>query len=404
MKRLYESVFEEHLAQHRQMIFIMGPRQSGKTTVAQTLIRTHKKGYYFSWDNIADRANILAGPQVIQKISQLAELSTIQPYIVFDEIHKYPLWRDFLKGFYDSYPNETRILVTGSAKLDAFNRGGDSLMGRYFPFHFHPLSVAELVQAGANISSEYWPTPLALPEDQFEALWRYGGYPDPFLKQNDRYALRWNNLRQQQLLNEEIRDLTRVQDIDRLELLIEQLKRQVGSLCSYQSFAKHLRVSDNTVRNWLSILKALYFCFEIKPWSQQVARSLLKEPKYYLWDWSRCHDESARAENFIAQHLLKAVHFWNDLGLGNYRLHFLRDKEKREVDFLVVKNNTPWMLVETKLSPTSEISPSLRYFYNQLNPEFAYQVVIKMPFVDKNCFESREMTIVPARTFLSQLT
>ena len=330
-------------------------------------------------------------------------LSTSKPLVVFDEIHKFKEWRVFLKGFYDNYPGKFRILVTGSAKLDVFSRGGDSLMGRYFPFRFHPLSVAELVQKGVNVNKEYWDKPQAIKNEQFNALWKFGGYPDPLLKRSESFSQRWKKLRNQQLFDEDIRDLTRIQDIDRLELLAEKLRRQVGSLTSYQSLATQLRVSDNTIRNWVSTLRALYYCFEIRPWSNNINRSLLKEPKYYLWDWSLCTDEGTRAENMVAQHLLKAVHFWNDIGLGEYGLHFVRDKEKREVDFLVTKNNNPWILVEVKLSHNKGISPSLRYFAAVIKPEFTFEVVLNMDFIEKNCFCEKGIQVVPARTFLSQL-
>ena len=402
MKRLYQDVFQDQLAKHRQMLFVMGPRQSGKTTVAQKMAATQEKGFYLNWDNINDREQIIRGPNVIAERTALSLLTQDKPLIIFDDIHKYKNWRDFLKGFYDSYPHASRIMVTGSAKLDVFNRGGDSLMGRYFPFRFHPLSVAELIQTGVNTTQEYWQIPKAISHEQFETLWKFGGYPDPFLKQSESFSLRWQKLRQQQIFDEDIRDLTRIQDIDRIELLAEKLKSSVGSLVSYQSLATHLRVSDKTIRNWLSVLKSIYFCFGIRPWSNNIARSLLKEPKYYLWDWSLCKEEGKKAENMIAQHLLKAIHFWNDIGLGEYELYFIRDKEKREVDFLVTKNNKPWLLIEVKLT-NQEISTALKYFHQCLKPQFTFQVVMNMDFVEKNCFQSQNILIVSAKTFLSQL-
>lgn len=404
MKRIYETVFHEHLMRYRQMIFVMGPRQSGKKTVAQTLVKKQgSTGFYFNWDNINDRDWIVKGPSMIAQHIQLHSLQDTKPWVVFDEIHKFKQWRDFLKGFYDSYPDETRTLVTGSAKLNLFSRGGDSLMGRYFPFHFHPLTVAELSQTHGTHVNEFWAQPAMLDDEQYRALWQFGGFPDPFLNQTAAFSRRWRALRHQQVFDEDIRDLTRVQDIDRLELLAEKLKQHSGALVSYQSLAQQLRVSDNTIRNWISILKSLYYCFEIRPWSTNVVRSLLKEPKYYLWDWSLCIDEGSRAENMMALHLLKAVHFWNDLGIGDYQLHFIRDKEKRKVDFLVAKNNTAWLLVEVKLSDDKKMSSSLRYFHEQLRPEFSFQVVFNRPYVDVSCFQKPGVIIVPAKTFLSQL-
>jgi uncharacterized protein len=404
MERMYQHLFEQHLIEHRQMIFVMGPRQAGKTTVAQNLVAKSSSGSYYNWDNINDRELILSGPKEIAKTLALESIATDKLLLVFDEIHKYGQWRDFLKGLYDSYPNKLQVLVTGSAKLDVFNRGGDSLMGRYFPFHFHPLSVAEIIHPKIKSSSkEYSEQPSSIDEDQFDALFKFGGYPDPFLKQSEAFSRRWKKLRNQQLFSEDIRDLTRIQDIHRLELLAEKLKHHVGSLTTYHTLSKLLRVSDNTIRVWLDTLKSLYYCFDIRPWSTNVTRSLLKEPKYYLWDWSLCEDEGKRAENMIALHLLKAVHYWNDIGLADYGLYFVRDKEKREVDFLVTKENKPWMLVEVKLNNNKGVSKSLHYFNNLIKPTFSFQVVLNMDFVNKNCFEEPGVWIVPAKTFLSQL-
>ena len=403
MRRNYTKTFLAHFAEHRQMVFVMGPRQSGKTTVAQRIVNRKKPAKYLSWDNIDDRDLILQGTKAVADSIGLSSLKDSKPIICFDEIHKYPDWRDFLKGFYDSYPDKTRILVTGSAKLEVFNRGGDSLMGRYFPFHFHPLSVAELARKQFSIEKDLLQEPKKIDSGAFQALWKFGGYPDPFLKQSDAYHRRWQKLRGQQLFQEDIRYLTRIQDLSRLELLAEYMKQNASQQITFSSLAKQLRVTDKTVREWLSVLKSLYFCFEIKPYSKNVTRSLLKEPKFYLWDWSLCVSDGSRAENFIALALLKAVNYWNDMGFADYELHYLRDKGKREVDFIVVKDNKPWMLIEVKYKNNKNISPHLRYFQNQLKAKYALQVVIEMDYVNKNCFIGPQPLIVPAKTFLSQL-
>lgn len=403
MKRNYKKIFLDHFTAHRQMVFVMGPRQSGKTTVAQGIIDDQQQAKYLTWDNTNDRDLILQGPNAIADYTSLSTLTEEKPIICFDELHKYLNWRDFLKGFYDSYPDKSRILVTGSAKLDVFSRGGDSLMGRYFPFRFHPLSVGELITDQFSADRDLLPRPKKINEELFQALWKFGGYPDPFLNQSDAFHRRWQRLRIQQLLQEDIRDLTRISDIARLELLAEYMRRNASQQVTFSNLAKQLRITDKTVREWLTILKSVYFCFDIRPYSKNVIRSLLKEPKYYLWDWSACTNDGARAKNFIALGLLKAVHYWNDMGFSDYELCYLRDKEKREVDFIVVKNGKPWMLVETKLSNNKSISPNLYYFQRQLQAEYALQVVIEMDYVDENCFIGPDPVIVPAKTFLSQL-
>ncbi len=402
MKRLYYNTICEHFQNNRQMLFVMGPRQAGKTTTCMSLQEKFPLFFYFTWDNSKDREAILAGAE---KIAELTGLKTLQkeiPLIVFDEIHKYSQWKDFLKGLYDSYPNKMHILVTGSARLDIYKKGGDSLMGRYFMYRFYPLTVAELTNIKLP-SQELRPHPTLLKEEDFEFLWRFGGYPDPYLKRNQRFFNRWKNLRFQQLFQEEIQDISRVQELAQLEMLAKLLKLQAGGQSNYDSLAKAVRVSGNTVRNWIGILNSLYYCFEIRPWSTNISRSLIKEPKYYLWDWSEIEDLGAKAENFIACHLLKAVHFWTDFGFGKYDLYYLRDKEQREVDFLVTKDEKPWLLVEAKWAKEQGLSPSLYYFQEATGAQHAFQVVIDMPYVNKNCFKETGPIIVPARTFLSQL-
>lgn len=403
MNRNYTKTFLDHFAEYRQMIFVMGPRQSGKTTVAQNIITQSKGARYLSWDNTDNRDLILQGTNAIAEYAQLSMLQNTKPIVCFDEIHKYTHWRDMLKGFYDSYPDKAKIMVTGSAKLDAFSRGGDSLMGRYFPIRFHPLSVAELAHKRFPTEANIIQPPKKIDDDTFQALWKFGGYPDPFLKQSTTYHRRWQKLRLQQLIQEEVRDLTRIQDLGRLELLAEYMKQNASRQVTFSNLSKQLRVTDKTVREWLSVLKSLYFCFSIRPYSKNIVRSLLKEPKYYLWDWSLCIDDGSRAENFVALALLKAVNYWNDMGFSDYELCYLRDKDRHEVDFIIIKDNKPWLLVEVKLTNNKSISRHLHYFQNQLKADYALQVVIGEDHVDKDCFVGPEPLIVPAKTFLSQL-
>lgn len=401
MQRIYEAVILEHIRQYRQMLFLMGPRQVGKTTTTYQVGKKWKNFIYYNWDKDVDRAAILAGTTAIAQRAHLAHLTKKAPLLIFDEIHKFKNWKLFLKGLYDSYPHQAHILATGSAKLNVYRRGGDSLMGRYFPFRFHPLSVAEIVNPVLP-RSELRPTPKKIKSTDFAKLWQFGGYPDPFINGTERFYNRWQTLRLEKLFREDIRDLTRVQELDQLQMMATLLQHQVGQNTTYDSLAKKVRVSSNTIRNWLTILKHLYYCFELRPWSKNITRSLLKEPKYYLWDWSLCENVGARAENFVAAHLLKAVHFWTDYGFGAYELYYLRDKEQREVDFLITKNQQPWLLVEVKHAE-QQLSPNLVYFQQQTQAPYAIQVNFSLPFVAKSCFAAQQPVVVPVTTFLSQL-
>lgn len=401
LKRIYETLIEEHIADFRQMIFLTGPRQVGKTTTSLESSKSCKFHYYFNWDIQSDRLKIVEGPDAIAKAIQLDVLQSMMPIVIFDELHKYGRWKTFLKGFFDKYSKLVRIIVTGSSRLDIFKKGGDSLMGRYFPYRIHPLSVAEIIDPTlkqAEISD-----PKKICDERFNYLLTFGGFPEPFLKHTSQFYHRWKRTRTQQLFNEDLRDLTKIQELGQIQVLAEILKQQAGQLTSYTELSKKVNVSIDTIRRWLEILKSFYFCYAIKPWSKNVSRSLLKEPKIYLWDWSSITDIGARGENFIASHLLKAVHFWTDRGWGEYDLYYLRDKEKREVDFLVTKNDHPWFIVEVKNSNKGSPSKSLYYFQEMLKPEFALQVAIDMAYVDRSCFLSSTPLIVPASTFLSQL-
>jgi predicted AAA+ superfamily ATPase len=383
------------------MLFLSGPRQVGKTTAAKGLAEQFVNSHYYNWDNQSHREVIINGPAAIAGEVGLDRLQADLPFCAFDELHKYQHWRDFLKGFFDEYEDRVRVLVTGSASLATFRRGGDSLMGRYFPYTLHPVSVAECTDTGTDqlITAE----PKPIDKDQWRALWRFGGFPEPFLKSNQRFYNRWRTLRTEQLLKEDLRDLTRIQELGQVEMLAELLRTQVGQLTSYSYLAKSVRVSVDTVRRWIATLESLFYCFTVKPWHRNVARALRKEPKYYLWDWSQVDDQGARAENLVASALLKAVHWWTETGQGNFGLHFIRDKQKREVDFLLTRDQQPWILLEVKSSEKAELSASLNYFQQQTRAEHAFQLAMDAGFVERNCFEHHAPIIVPARTLLAQL-
>lgn len=401
MKRIYLEIIREHLSKLRQMVFLMGPRQVGKTTISLDAGGDWPKHFYFNWDNAAERLLFLKGAEAIAAQAGLQELLSEMPVLIFDEIHKYGKWKNFLKGFFDTYEKKSKVIVTGSARLNVYKRGGDSLMGRYFYYRVHPLSVAEIVSPNV-IENEIRTKPVAISEEDWKALIEYGGFPEPFVQRSRAFSNRWQSMRNDQLFREDIRDATKIQELAQMELLAELLRNQAAQAMDYQSLAKKVGVANDTVRRWLQVLKSFYYCFSIKPWTKNVTRSLLKEPKYYLWDWSLVDDEGSRHENLIASHLLKAVHFWHDRGLGDYDLFYLRTKEKLEVDFVVTKNGKPWFLVEVKTKSTG-LSPALYRFQEEIQAPHAFQVTMNLPFVDKDCFEEKEPIIVPARTFLSQL-
>jgi len=395
MERIYEALLIDHFANDSQMAFVAGPRQVGKTT---TCISFNTDQHYFNWDNENDSRLFMNGPAAVAEKIGLSDRRTV----VFDELHKYPQWRNFLKGFYDSYAKgRFNIVVTGSSRLDIYRKGADSSMGRYFLYHMHPLSVAEL--ARQQMPEKEVSQPQSVSKVDFVRLDRFGGFPEPFLKNNVRFFNRWKRTRLKLLFREDLRDVTRIQEVGQVELLAEFIRQQAGQLLNYASLARKIRASQDSIRRWIGVLESLYYCFLIRPWTKNLTRSLLKEPKVYLTDWAMVDNPRVRFENMVGCHLLKAITWWQDLGIGEYGLHFLRTKDKREVDFLVSREGQPWFIVEVKSSHTRPLNKNLEYFQNKIGAQHAFQVAADAEFKKADCFAYDYPVKVPALTFLSQL-
>lgn len=379
------------------MVFLSGARQVGKTTLAREL-----SPFYVSWDREKDRQLIISGAdKLAEKCGILNRLQPEHGLIAFDEIHRYSHWKTFLKGFFDSFEGQVRIIATGSARMDIYKRGGDSMMGRYFPYHIHPFSVAELTDP--TIPNDcIIRSPREIPEEDWQALLEFGGFPEPFSMRDHRFSRKWHSLRFEQLLRSDVRDISRTMEVDLIEQLAAILANRSGEQLVYSSLAHDLNVTEPTVKQWISVLKSLYYGFEIRPWFRNVENSLRKTPKWYLRDWSQIEDEGKRNETMAACHLLKAAEGWTDLGFGDFALYYLRDKQKHEVDFLVTKDNNPWFLVEVKTSDT-KITSSLEGYQRKTGARHAFQAVFNLPFENADCFAKTDPVIVSARTLFSQL-
>ncbi len=364
-KRYLTEFVVEDLAE--KMVFIGGPRQVGKTTIARDLIakQFHQSGYY-NWDSKSDRRKIMQS-----NWPGNADL------IIFDEIHKYKKWKSFVKGEYDTLKNKYHFLITGSARLDLYRKGGDSMLGRYHYYRLHPFSLAELI-GKVTIPEVMKEIPIRprREKETLKALDKFGGFPEPFLKQNTRVLRRWHNEKTERLFREDIRDVEQVRDIVSMQLLGDLLPEKTGSLLSINSLREDLEVSHRAVSSWLNILESFYYCFRIYPFVGKNFRSLKKEAKLYLWDWSEVENEAVRFENCVASHLLKLIHFLRDYEGYKANLYFLRSVEKKEVDFFVTIAEKPWFAVEAKMNDTN-VSPHLFYFKEKLNIPFCYQVVKK---------------------------
>ncbi len=397
MKRYLENLIIDDSFKEKKMAFVYGPRQVGKTTLSQNILKIYgQPENYFNWDN-PDFKKIWA-----QELSSiLIHNQYSNPLLIFDEIHKDKKWKNRLKGFYDQYKDKCSILVTGSARLDFFKKSGDSLLGRFFSYRLHPFSVAESEKMKSPPLKEWLEHTNV--KFKFKDLLSLGGFPEPFLGGSANKAQRWSRLQVERLIQEDLRDLTLVRDIQQIHLLATLLQDRIGSQLSYKSLEVDLQCSYTAVTRWIELLEIVYYCYRIKPYSKNVKRSLLKEPKLYLYNWYLVNNEAAKYENLIASHLLKACHFWTDTAQGEFELYYLRDKDQREVDFIVTKNGKPYLLAEVK-SNSNQIQSSTKYFYNMLKPQFAFQIV-KNKIVNKkvNLQLKEPIQIISVEDFLSAL-
>ncbi|OFZ49076.1 MAG: AAA family ATPase [Bdellovibrionales bacterium RIFOXYB1_FULL_37_110] len=329
-----------------KMVFIGGPRQVGKTTMSRSIAGL---ATYLNFDNLQDKKIILKG-QFFPNYSGL---------VILDEIHKYRLWRNLIKGEFDKFYPDINFLITGSAQLDYFRKGGDSLVGRYHYYRLHPFSVSELDK---NYS-----------RSTLEDLFNFSGFPEPFFKANTRALKRWQMERINRVVEQDVRDLSMIKDISNLTLLAEILPSRVGSLLSVKSLAEDLMVSPHTINNYLDIFENIYLSFRIYPYGVHKLKAIKKTPKIFLWDWTQVEMKGPRFENLVASHLLKYCHFHTDYNGDKMELRFLKDVEGREVDFVVLKNNKPQFMVECK-SGDRALSPSLSYYQTRHKIPMAYQV------------------------------
>ena len=354
MKNIHRARTEKILGDlERKMVFIVGPRQVGKTHLARQIARKFTDVVYLNYDNVDHR-------QIIRQMhwKQNADL------LILDELHKMPDWKNFLKGVYDTKPEKMRILVTGSARLETYRKVADSLAGRFFLHHLLPLSLDELRQAGLSTDIDH--------------LLRRGGFPELFLAADDTEADRWRENYIDSLLRDDIFSLRKVADIYLMENIFDILRHRVGSPISYSAIARDCATSPTTVKRYLEILESLYIVFSLRPYSRKITRSILKERKIYFFDTPLVSNgPGATFENFLAVSLLKHCLMEKDLSGKRCELMYLRDKEKREVDFALVSDGKVREIIESKLSEKTP-TRALRYFHRKYGFP-ARQVVKNLP-------------------------
>jgi uncharacterized protein len=340
MKRYLTRDIKTDLEQ--KIVLLSGPRQCGKTTLSKMITNSYD---YFNYDSVEHRSGIHE-----KSWDRRREL------IIFDELHKMKNWKSWLKGVFDTEGIPPAILVTGSARLDLYRKMGDSLAGRFLPFHLHPFDLKEIHQM-QNAPD---------PEGDLDKLLKNGGFPEPYLAGTTRFYNRWKKSHVDIILRQDLLDLENVRQITRIELLTDLLRRQVGSPISYSSLAGNLQCSDKTIKRWLTILENMYVIFKVTPHHRNVARAILKAPKYYFYDTGQvAGDMGSKLENAVACALLKEIQYREDVLGEDWKLCFLRNKEGREIDFCVLFRNKPKWLIEVKWKG-EQLSPNFvvfkRYF------------------------------------------
>jgi len=373
MERYVQSAIVDDL--RKKMVFVGGPRQVGKTTMALGILEGDEQHpAYFNWDYAEDKRILLQGG-----------LPAGEQLIILDEIHKYKKWRNFVKGLYDKNKSHVSFLVTGSARLDYYRKGGDSLQGRYHYYRLHPLSLYELNNTPSSTD--------------LQALLTFGGFPEPFFAQSQRDWKRWQRERISRVIHEDLVSLEQVKEVSQLDLLAVLLQDKVASLLSVNSLREDLAASHEAVSRWVQILENLYYCFRIRPYAAKRVKALKKDRKLYLWDWSLCQDPGGKFENLVASNLLKYCHFHEDTMGDEMELCFLRDNNQREVDFVVLRSGKPIFAVECKAGERG-ISKHLSYFSRRTDIPYFYQV--HMGSDDYEVADLR-MRVIPFVRFVSEV-
>lgn len=400
-ERTLTTYLDKNRSNFNKMLIVTGPRQVGKTTLIQRWpeVLGFPKWAYLNWDIPEDR-KVLRAP-TLAYFRERAIPNQPKPLFLLDEIHKNRRWKNYLKGLFDALKDQAHFVVTGSGRMDVYRRGGESLLGRYWLFHLFPFTVAEAAGTASFTMPTTWPESNR-PEwqDCYNTLFHCGGFPEPFFAGDETTHGRWAIFRRESLLREDLRDLSRIMEMALVENLLDLLPRNIGAPLSVNALREDLEVSHHTVKNWLRWLEVLYYVFFVPVYAKNLARSLKREQKLYLYNWAEIADLGARFENLVALHLLKAVHGYREFCGEDLRLYYLRDRERREVDFCIVRKGRPWLLLEAKASPDPSPS-SLVYFAERLHPEHVVMVTHEPVDPQWKVFRDRRYWLSPAATFFA---
>ena len=400
-RSMYYKLWQE-LSAAKPMVFLSGARQSGKTTLAQFIAKQNPSHIYTNWDVITDRKKIQQIPYFFEDTDKKGPHS---PLVIFDEIHKYRLWKNYIKGAYDKYHEHFQFLILGGGRLDLFQKNEDSLAGRYYQAHIFPLTIAELTKKQLPFDV-FWKNPLTVESSpSVQPLWNtlrdLTGFPEPFFAGSRNNYQRWSNTYSHQLIREDIRALTLIQNIDSVEALYFLLPSRVGSLLSTANLARDIQTSFNSAKSWLEAFDRFYLTFRLRPWTKKISRAITQEPKLYLMDYAQIENPAARFENMVALELLRAITHWNDLGAGRFSLHFIRNKNGEEADFLIADKNRPRLIIETKKAD-AHVDAHLKRFQDALEIP-AIQLVDQPGLYRVIPNNTQQILVASAASWLAQL-
>ena len=386
--RILEQLLRERLATHR-IVGVSGPKQIGKTAVCSALSR-----HRLDWDRIADRLVILAGPAAVIQHLGLDRLRGRPITLILENLHRHRQWPAFLRKLSSRCGTNLRLLVSMPAEVRGAGRAGGLCNVR-----LHPWSVGEC--ARNNLSTALINPPAAISDDDWNALLEHGGFPEPFSKRDSRLTRRWDARRWAELIDDDLPKFAAVRDPAPVQRLAMLLVSRSATQLIYSDLGRELSLSVDTVKRWVQLLETMQLGFRVRPWFTRVPKALRKEPRWFLRDWSGVIDQKARTQTFVACHLLKAVQSWQDAGLGRFELCYVRDKARRQVDFLVIRDGKPWFMIDVGAPEGKQ--GWLKHFQRHTRAQHAFRLLMDMPYSPVDCFAQGVPTRVSARTLLSQL-
>jgi predicted AAA+ superfamily ATPase len=400
---LYEKTFRE-LSKEKRMVFIAGARRVGKTTLGEMIGRGFTNRVYLNWEIPEHRTRLIRSPALFEELERQDESA---PLVMLDEINRHRGWRRYLKGVYDRLQNRYQFLIAASSRLDYPQRRGDSLSGRYYLLQLWPFTQAELGRANLP-PQEFFANPLQVRMERYpelreiwQALAEHSGFPEPYLSGRITAYRRWSGAFAEQLIREDIRDLTGIKAVAEVETLYHLLPAQVGQLLSVPALAQGLQVAYNTIRSWLVTLQRFFAVFSITPWTRGVPRAIREGQKIYLCDSPRVCDPEARFENMVALELLRAASSWNEMGYGRFSLNFIRTKDQQEVDFILADDGRPVLLVDAR-AQDHQPSAALMKFQTALRVP-AVQLVRAAEGYRRVSNDDQSILIAPACQYLAGL-